>query len=286
MAQAYSLHLGLNYVDPTHYVTSAGQGWNGELYGCENDARDLAALARQQGFAQSEIALTQEVTADFVDSSLRRFADLMKPDDLFLLTYSGHGGQLTDFNDDEAQDEKDGLDETWCLYDRQMSDDELYMLWAHFPLGSRLLVLSDSCHSGSVVKNSFYGTSTTDNRTAEGKRYRFMPRSTRVGTNQKNKEQYEANDKKVTAEAEEQGRVKACVRLISGCQSDQLSQDLDDNGLFTMQLKNVWADGQFQGPYSKFVQAIKRRMPEEQQPNHMTVGARNAAYGRQRPFTV
>ena len=36
-----ALHLGLNHVDPDHY-----QGWDGELAGCQNDARDLQATRR------------------------------------------------------------------------------------------------------------------------------------------------------------------------------------------------------------------------------------------------
>ena len=35
-----ALHIGLNHVDPDHY-----QGWDGELAGCQNDARDLQAIA-------------------------------------------------------------------------------------------------------------------------------------------------------------------------------------------------------------------------------------------------
>ena len=42
----------------------------------------------------------------------------------FLLTYSGHGGQINDVNNDEP----DGLDETWALYDRELVDDELYAM--------------------------------------------------------------------------------------------------------------------------------------------------------------
>ena len=64
------------------------------------------------------------------------------------MSYSGHGGQIQDENADEA----DGLDETWVLYDRQVIDDELYQRWASFAEGVRIVVLSDSCHSGSVVK--------------------------------------------------------------------------------------------------------------------------------------
>ena len=48
-------------------------------------------------------------------------------------------------------------DETWCIYsDRQLVDDELYSLWAQFAAGVRIFVLSDSCHSGTVLKQMFY----------------------------------------------------------------------------------------------------------------------------------
>jgi hypothetical protein len=41
-----------------------------------------------------------------------------------LLTYSGHGSQIPDV----SQDEVDHYDETWCLYDGQLLDDELFSL--------------------------------------------------------------------------------------------------------------------------------------------------------------
>ena len=49
-------------------------------------------------------------------------------------------------------DEADKQDETWCLYDGQLIDDELYFELSKFAPGVRILVLSDSCHSGTVVR--------------------------------------------------------------------------------------------------------------------------------------
>ena len=68
-----------------------------------------------------------------------------------MLTYSGHGGQLKDENNDED----DFLDETWCLYDRQYVDDELNARLRDFKPGVKIFVLSDACHSGTVVKAPF-----------------------------------------------------------------------------------------------------------------------------------
>ena len=43
--------------------------------------------------------------------------------------------------------EPDGFDETGCLYDGELIDDELYAALANFAAGVRIFVLSDSCHS-------------------------------------------------------------------------------------------------------------------------------------------
>ena len=49
-------------------------------------------------------------------------------------------------------EEHDNLDETWCLYDGELVDDELFGEWAGFAANVRVVVLSDSCHSGTVTK--------------------------------------------------------------------------------------------------------------------------------------
>ena len=49
-------------------------------------------------------------------------------------------------------DEKDDYDETWCLKDKQVIDDELFNIYAKFKKGVNILILSDSCHSGSVSR--------------------------------------------------------------------------------------------------------------------------------------
>ena len=41
----HALAIGLNKVDPAHY----GGEWDGELFGCEPDARDMQAIATSQG---------------------------------------------------------------------------------------------------------------------------------------------------------------------------------------------------------------------------------------------
>jgi hypothetical protein len=140
--QALALHIGLNSVDPAHYG-----GWQGRLAACEFDAHDMQAIAQAQGFA-TQLLLTAAATAEAVQGALSRAAATLKSGDTLLITYSGHGGQVPDTNDDEP----DGQDETWALYDRELVDDELYELWAQFAPGVRIVVFSDSCHSGTVTR--------------------------------------------------------------------------------------------------------------------------------------
>ncbi len=142
ITQGYALAIGLNKVNPSHYA-----GWDGELMGCEPDATDMLKIAKSQGL-KSEKLITSEATREKVLDKLGKLAEELKPGDLLVVSYSGHGGQIPDQNGDE----EDGLDETWCLYNGELLDDELYGAWMKFQAGVRILVFSDSCHSGTVLK--------------------------------------------------------------------------------------------------------------------------------------
>ena len=166
-------------------------------------------------------------------------AKKLKGGDIFFLTYSGHGGQAPDLNGDE----RDGKDETWCLYDGELIDDELYSSWGAFAAGVRILLLSDSCHSGTVSKALHYAAKA---RAAPGLVYRVMPDEVALRVYQNNKKFYDPILKRRDL-AKALGNVKASVLLISGCQDNQLSEDGTFNGLFTGTLKTVWNGGTFRG---------------------------------------
>lgn len=81
-------------------------------------------------------------------------ATKLRPEDILLVSYSGHGGQVPDVSGDEKED---FMEKTWCLYDGQLIDGELRELRTNMASGMRVLVISDSCHSGSVIKSSING---------------------------------------------------------------------------------------------------------------------------------
>ena len=100
----------------------------------------MTSVGKSRGFKVTTL-LTKEATRERVIKTIRKASRTLKSGDIFMLSYSGHGGQLPDRNEDEA----DAMDETWCLYDGELVDDEMYSLYGGFALGVRILVFSDSC---------------------------------------------------------------------------------------------------------------------------------------------
>jgi hypothetical protein len=276
MAKGISVHIGINEVDPEHYG-----GWDGALSACEFDAKDMQKIAKQRGFLP-RLLLTSDATASAVQSAIRDAASQLSSGDFFWLTYSGHGGQVPDINHDE--DEGDRQDETWVLYDRELIDDELYTLWSQFEEGVRILVLSDSCHSGTVTRATPMMRAANAGIAAIPPRNRLMPPEVAQRTYRRNRALYDRLQKATTPA--EDADIKAAVLLISGCQDNQVSLDGSRNGLFTSRLRKVWASGKFKGGYRTFRNRIVASMPISQTPNYYKVGTRNREFERQKPFTI
>ncbi|MFL5980306.1 MAG: caspase family protein [Gaiellaceae bacterium] len=279
--QAISIHIGLNEVDPAHY-----QGWDGKLVACEFDADDMEKLAGARGFEARKL-LTKNATAAALTSALEDASSKLGDGDILLLTYSGHGGQVPDANGDE----RDRMDETWVLYDRQMVDDEVYSLLGKFKPGVRIAIFSDSCHSGTVAKEAVELVG--PDRVAESvnggggsgqPRVKGMPDEVVRSVYDANKEMYDEIQKSVTSF--DKANIGASVILTSGCQDNQTSLDGDKNGLFTQSLLKVWSNGAFDSSYRTFRRRIAREMPPWQSPNLFTVGASNQTFANQVPFTV
>jgi metacaspase-1 len=124
MPKGIALTIGLNAVDPGHYA-----GWSGELNACEADAEDMASIAKTRHFTVSTL-LTKSATRAAVKDGVKKAAAELASGDIFMVSYSGHGGQIPDRN----RDEPDAMDETWCLYDGEMLDDELFAYLLTLPV--------------------------------------------------------------------------------------------------------------------------------------------------------
>jgi hypothetical protein len=265
-----SLHIGLNAVDPKEY-----SGWDGQLTACEFDANDMQALAKTQGFTKVTKRLTKRATRNRVLADIKAAAAKLKRNDIFFLTYSGHGGQVPNTGNDF---EPDGYDETWCLYDGELIDDELYAALKQFVRGVRIFVLSDSCHSGTVLRAAHFSA-----LGLKPVRPRMMPRDIALRVYMDHEKFY---DKLQQRSATRRTRMNATAVLVSGCQDNQTSADGDRNGLFTETLLAVWKNGKFNGDYPGFHQSIVKLMPPTQSPNYFTIGRTNEQFENQKPFTV
>lgn len=290
---ALSLHIGLNAVSPAHYG-----GWSGDLAACEADADDMQAIAKAKGMKPT-VLLTAKATRAAVLAALRKAAKALKKGDFFFLSYSGHGGQVNDVTGEEP----DRKDETWCLWDGQLIDDELYLELSRFAAGVRILVLSDSCHSGTVTRDAVPAPAQPG-----GPRPRMMPPAIARRTYREHQAFYDDLQHAVAAEAGKAGvidpdaalaqvavsstRLTAVVStfapaviLISGCQDNQTSMDGEHNGAFTGRLLQVWNNGTFSGNYTQFRHMIAAGLPPTQTPNLFVLGSA-AAFLTQRPFSV
>ena len=288
--KARSLHIGLNEVSAAAYG-----GWTGPLAACEFDANDMAAIAKSKSMKPT-VLLTKQATRSSVLKAMRAAAKALVSGDLFFMTYSGHGGQVPDVSGDEA----DKQDETWCLFDGQLIDDELYFELSRFASGVRILVLSDSCHSGTVTRAAPAPV------TIPSLRPKLMPPAVAMRTYREHQAFYDQLQHDVAKQAGKaavdpdtalaavaaSGRLSAIVKrfkpavvLISGCQDNQTSMDGEHNGAFTEALLRVWNNGTFSGNYGSLHAHIRASLPASQSPNLFTLG-RAGTFLAQTPFTV
>jgi hypothetical protein len=277
-AKGRALTIGLNSVSPASYG-----GWSGNLVACEPDAEDMTRIGKANGFKVTML-LTKAATRARVAQEIKSAAAALKPGDAFFLTYSGHGGQLPDKNADEV----DALDETWCLFDGEQVDDELYLMLAKFAKGVRIIVLSDSCHSGTVTKQAHTRSMTVTRNAVYGSevvRYRNMPPDAALRAYRLNQKFYDKILMNPALSAAKQS-ISASALLISGCQDNQLSQDGQFNGLFTGTLLKVWKEGAFKGDYGLLHKKIVGLMPPDQTPNYYFIGGANPKFEGQKPFSI
>lgn len=297
MAKGISLHIGLNEVDPAHYA-----GWSGPLNACEADASDMQLIAESQGFS-TRILLTAEATRQAVLDGIAEVAAELAQGDIFLLSMAAHGSQVPDVN----RDESDACDETWCLYDGQLIDDELSLALAGFARGVRVLVISDTCHSGTVVRSAamraIYGDLLAVQAEAAGARGewsrdtglaaitaqpmpRVMPLDLMSRTYLANKTFYDGLQSR-EALAGVRNRVAASVILLSACQDNQTAMDGPFNGAFTGALKRVWSAGTYPGNYDRFIADIRHSLNDPMQsPGIFRIGESDPDFNAQTPFLI
>ena len=278
-SRGLSLHIGLDHVDSTKYHDRDGKPCDGALPTCEADARDLAALTGSQGF-EPTLLLTADATADGILAGIRTAAGTLGSGDMYVLTFSGHGGSVDDLNGDED----DAKDETWVTYDRQLVDDELYQALTGFAPGVRVLALSDSCHSGTVMRRNLPpGGDPPRRRTRKAK---AMPKDVADADQAARASLYRKIQRTVPDVGASIEQLKAEVLLLSACTDKQLAYIGPRHSVFTGVVLRTWDRGRFQGSYRDFYQAVLAAMPSDQTPQWSPPAQTDPPFVAQRPFTI
>lgn len=133
------LTIGLNYT-----------GSQNQLAGCLNDARDWHARFSPLCASSTQLLEQQANKAGMV-SAIAEVLRKVGIGDWAIITYSGHGTYIPDQSGDEA----DRRDEALCPFDLNKNlllDDELRDLLTYRPPGSRVLLITDCCHSGTMAR--------------------------------------------------------------------------------------------------------------------------------------
>ena len=262
MAKGISLHVGVNF-------TNIG---GTSLLGCVNDATQMALIAQQHGFEVLEVIADTKATFNYVTAKIKEAATQLGPGDIFFFTFSGHGSFIPD-EDEDDDDELDDRDETLVLHDFMLCDDYIAReLWPRFAAGVRILMVADSCHSGSVASVLEEGNSTISKSLSNADRIQHLAN---------NRQFYEHNCENLTEKP-----IVASVLEIGACEDFDTTADGLPNSAFTQQLLNVIRGATPPNDYPKLVADVAALLVSTQVPQLTAVGASDPAFVAQAPFTV
>ena len=239
-------------------------GTGSDLSGCVNDANDWAAAFAKRGFSVATL-FDRKATGAGIRTAIRRLLDASKRRDSMIIQFSGHGS----FVPDEDGDEPDGTDECICPYDiadrGPITDDELFDLYSSKSPGSRLVMISDSCHSGTVARFAPITTPPTlPGPTAPRRIVRFLPPAVFLTKREAGK----LGLSRALHRSSPPGRYAAL--LMSGCQDTEYSYDAwfqgRPNGAFTFVALRALKALPARSTYRDWYNEIRKALPSQQYP--------------------
>lgn len=150
--QRWAVIVGVS--DYQHFGDEIG----GDLPGSVNDARNMRnVLQRRWNFEPDKIRMLldgQASRAGIRAELTERLPAVVRPNDLVVFYFAGHGSQAWDLDGDED----DGLDETLAPYDalrgsteNDITDDELGEWLRGLPT-QHVTVILDNCHAGTATR--------------------------------------------------------------------------------------------------------------------------------------
>jgi hypothetical protein len=276
-----SIHIGINRVNPVYY---RGRRF-GDLTAAHADAQEMYKIAQRARFQALPPILSENATKGRVRDEIESAAKKLIPGDILFISYSGHGMSVFDSSHDELTIVPgDTNDEAWVLYDGALLDDELYSLWGDFD-NIRILVISDSCYSGTITALPLGAELINDGSFFKSK---GVPMDIAKDIYEGDRRYYKGLQLKY-GNAENKA-LSSQLLALSACQDGQTASDGSIQSLFTGCLMEVWQNGAFTGTYWDFYKQIvlaanRRISPLVQRPNFFPYGTPQFGYNES-PFFI
>ena len=248
MAEKYALIVAVGDYPPR-------TGWSS--ISSANDVPLIKNTLLDQKFKEENIVVLENASATRAGilAAIKDLQSKIKPGDIVVIHYSGHGQQIFDDNGEEIDDK----DEAIVPYDalvkytsnykgeNHIRDDELGNIIANFrnALGKngQLLILLDSCHSGSATRGG----------KARGGQATFAP----PGWNPKTGENKSGSGLLEPAKA---GPDAAPFVMLSGASADELNYEYEGYGSLSFAFSKAMADLGSDVTYRKLFSAIAANM--------------------------
>lgn len=186
-------------------------GSGSDLTGCVNDANAWADELTRRGFLVQRL-LDSDATGKAITDFIESIVTSTEWGDIGVVTYSGHGSWTPDVSGDEPDRRDEGLVPHDYAEFGLVLDDQLHELFAERKQGARLVMISDSCHSGTVAR---FAAPTF----ADRPRVRYLPPEVHL------LDEVELDRARAVASTPPRGKSRPTALLMSGCADTEYSYD-------------------------------------------------------------
>lgn len=261
MERGISIHIGVN-------VPAAMADY--PLSRSEDAAWCMANLARQAGYNAIHVLRGPEATREAVSALMAATARVLGPGDTLFVSFSGHGSKVEDRDDDDR-----GFDETWCLYDDNLLDDELVGYWRLMPEGVRVVVVVEACYSGGNGRDAPPPLDEWFTIEPDAQVYRGASRGVEPTA--------KAGAPRLVQASEDACGIRASVLMLTATEEDQEARE----GLYTGHLLKLWDGGSFRQSFRELNERLCEGLRLDgfkQEPQIMLLGARDSTFAEEVAF--
>ncbi len=129
-----------------------------DLYGAENDARDIADALKKNGAEKVILLLNEKATYAAITGAWKQLVNAASPGDAIVFSYAGHGGREPEHIKNSEADHKDeafilsGFQKHGPGAGERIIDNEINQWFSNSPQ-LNIIFVADSCYSGTMTRS-------------------------------------------------------------------------------------------------------------------------------------